>query len=60
MLVYLKKQAQIEKKAQVRAFIFDKAFTKIFAEYFNYNNFFSAKNTAELLKHSRMNNYIIK
>ena len=56
MLVHLKKQAQIKKKAQskaqVKALLFNKALTKIPAEYSNYSNIFSMKNIVELLKNS--------
>ena len=30
------------------------------AEYFNYNNVFSIKNTIEFLKYTKKNNHIIK
>ena len=54
MLVYFKKQAQ------VGALPFDKAFTKILAEYSNYSKVFSMKNIAELLENTKMNKYAIK
>ena len=41
MPVHLKRQAQIQNKAQVGTLIFDKALTIIPTEYFNYSNIFS-------------------
>ena len=54
MPVYSKKQAQDG------ALLFDKAFTKVSAEYSNYNNVFSAKNAAELLENTKINEYAIE
>ena len=53
MLIYL------EKKAQIGAILFNKAFTKVLIKYCNYNNIFLVKNIAKLLKHIRTNDYII-
>ena len=60
MPVNLKKQAQIEARAQVGALLFDKAPTEVLAEYSNYSNVFSAKNVAELLENTGMNKHAIK
>ena len=58
--MHLEKQIKIEAKTQVGTLFFDKAFTKVSADYSNYSNVFSAKNVVKLLKHSKMNNYAIK
>ena len=60
MPINLEKQAQIKVKAQVRALLFNKAFTKVLAEYFNYNNIFSAENIVELSENSGINKHVIK
>ena len=59
MVVDPGKKAQIEaqSKAQVRVLLFNKASTKVPAEYFDYSNVFSAKNIAELSKNTGMNEY---
>ena len=54
MLIYSKKQAQVE------ALLFDKAFTKVLAEYSNYNNIFLAKNIAEYLENTGINEHTIE
>ena len=54
MLVHFKKQAQ------VRALLFDKAFTKVLAEYFNYSNIFLVENAAKLSKNIKINEHAIK
>ena len=54
MPVYSKKQAQIG------VLPFEKASTKVLAEYSDYSNIFSAKNAAEFPKNTRINKYIIK
>ena len=56
------KKAQIEAQiqAQVRASLFDKAPTKISAKYSDYNNIFSAENTAKLPKNTGINEHAIK
>ena len=54
MLVYA------EKQAQVGALIFNKAPTKVLAEYSDYNNVFSAENAAELSENTGMNEHAIK
>ena len=56
--VHFKKQAQI--KAQVGALLFNKAFTKIPAEYSDYSNVFSAEYAVELPENTGMNEYAIK
>ena len=43
MPMYLKKQAQIQEKVQVRALIFDEALTIVSVEYSDYSNVFSMK-----------------
>ena len=58
MLMHFKNQAQI--KAQVGVLLFNKAFTKILVEYFNYSNVFSAENAAELPENTRINKHAIK
>ena len=60
MPVHLERQAQIEAKTQVRALLFDKAFTVILAEYSDDSNVFSAENATELLEYIRLNNHTIK
>ena len=52
--------AQIQDKAQVRALLFDKAPTEVPIEYCNYNNVFSAENTAELPENTGINEYAIE
>ena len=54
MLVHSKKQAK------VGALLFDKVFSEVPAKYSNYSNVFSAKNIAELLKNTGINEYTIK
>ena len=54
MLVYSKKQAQ------VGALLFDKVFTEVPAEYFDYNDVFSAENIAELPENTGINEHVIK
>ena len=54
MLVHLEKQAQI------KALLFDKALTYILIKYFNYKNIFLAKNAVELLEYIGINDYTIK
>ena len=58
MPVHSEKQAQI--KAQFKALLFNKAFTKVLIKYSDYNNIFSAKYAAELLENIRMNEYAIE
>ena len=58
MPVYLKKQALIE--IQVGALLFNKALTKISAEYSKYNDVFSAEYAVELLENTRINEHTIK
>ena len=49
-----------EKKAQVGALLFDKASTKVPAEYSDYSNVFLAKNVAELPGNTGMNEHAIE
>ena len=49
-----------EKQAQIRALLFDKAFTEVLAEYFDYSNVFSAKNTVELPENAGINEHAIE
>ena len=58
MLVHSKRQAQI--KAQVGAWLFNKAFIKILAEYSNYNNIFSVENAVELPENTGINEHAIE
>ena len=50
----------VEKQAQVGGLLFNKAPTKIPAEYFDYSNVFSAENAVELLENTEMNEHAIK
>ena len=54
MPVYSKKQAQ------VGALLFDKALSKVLAEYSDYSNVFLAENVAELPKNTGINEHAIK
>ena len=47
-------------RAQIRALLFDEAFTAIPVEYFNYGNVFSVEKMAEFLEYIRMNEHAIK
>ena len=49
-----------KKQAQVEALLFNKASTKVPAEYSNYSNVFSAEYAAELPENTGMNEYVIK
>ena len=49
-----------EKQAQVKSLLFNKAFTKVLVEFFNYSNVFSVKNTVKLSENTRMNKHAIK
>ena len=53
-------QSRAQSGVQVGALIFNKASTKIPAEYSNYSNVFSAKNSAELPENTGMNEHAIK
>ena len=53
MLMHSKKQAQ------VGALLFNKASTKVPAEYFDYNNVFLAENAVELSENTGINKYAI-
>ena len=62
MLVHSKRYAQIEVQIEtkIRALLFDKVFTKVLIEYFNYNNIFSIKNIVKLPENTEINEYIIE
>ena len=49
-----------KEQVQIRVLLFDKAFTKVPAEYSDYNNVFLAENIAELLENTGMNKHAIK
>ena len=49
-----------KRQAQVRALLFDKASTKVPAEYSDYSDVFSAENAAELPENTGMNEHAIK
>ena len=49
-----------KKQAQVGVLLFDKAFSKVLIEYFDYNNIFSVEYIAELLENITMNEYAIE
>ena len=49
-----------KKQAQVRALLFDKASTKILAEYSAYSNVFSAENAAKLSENTGINKHVIQ
>ena len=49
-----------KKQAQVGALLFDKALIEISAEYSDYSNVFSAKNTAELPENTGINEHAIE
>ena len=49
-----------KKQAQVGALLFNKASTKVSAEYSNYNNVFSVEYIIKLSENIKMNEYVIK
>ena len=49
-----------KKPAQVETLLFDRAFTKILAEYSNYSNIFLMEYIAELLENTKINEHVIK
>ena len=49
-----------KKQAQIRALLFDKAFTKVPAKYSDYSNIFLAEYIAKLLEKTGMNEYVIE
>ena len=49
-----------KKQAQVRVLLFDKASTKVLAEYSNYNNIFLTKNAVKLLENTGINEHAIE
>ena len=50
----------LEKQAQVGALLFNKAPTEVLAKNSDYSNVFLAKNAAELLENTRMNQHTIE
>ena len=50
----------LEKQAQVRVLLFDKAFTEVSAKYSDYSNIFSAENAGELPENTGINEHAIK
>ena len=54
MPVHFKKQVQVE------TLLFNKALTKVLAEYFDYNNIFSTKYVVKLSENTGMNEHTIK
>lgn len=57
MIVYPKKQIQIEVETQIGALLFDKAITINLKDYFNYKNIFLIENIGKSFKYIG-NNYI--
>ena len=57
-----KKQVQIKSQSgvQIGTLLFNKIFTEVPAEYFNYNNIFLIENVAKLLENTKINKHIIK
>ena len=55
-----KPQIEAQNKAQIRTLLFDKASTKVSAEYSDYSDIFLAENAAELPKNTWMNEHAIK
>ena len=49
-----------KKQTQVRVLLFDKALTKIWVKYSNYNDIFSVENAAKLPENIGMNEHVIK
>ena len=49
-----------KKQAQIGALLFDKASTKVLAEYSDYSNVFLAEYAAKLPKNTRINEHAIK
>ena len=49
-----------KRQAQIRALLLDKAFTEIWAEYFDYSNAFLSENIAEFPKNNGINKYAIE
>ena len=60
MPVNLKKQVQIEAKAQVGVLIFDKAPIIILAKYFYYSIIFLVEYIAKFLENTKINEYTMK
>ena len=48
-----------KKQVQIGVLLFNKTFTEVFAEYFNYCIIFSVKNAARIKKNIRVNEYVI-
>ena len=57
--VTIQKQKEIlvhsKKQAQIKALLFNGAFTEVLIEYSDYNNVFLVKNIVELLENTRIN-----
>ena len=49
-----------KKQVQIRALLFDKAFTEVLAKYFDYSNVFSMEYATELLENTEINEHVIK
>ena len=60
MLVYSKKQVQIETKIKIRALLFNKTLIIILTEYCNFSDIFLAKYLMKLLDHTKINDHVIK
>ena len=50
----------LERQAQIRALIFNKAPTEVLVEYSDYSDVFLAENVAELLKNTGINKHVIE
>ena len=57
-----KKQVQIKSQSgvQIGTLLFNKIFTEVPAEYFNYNNIFLIENVAKFLENTKINKHAIK
>ena len=62
VIIQEQEKISVDSKRQVRvgALLFDKAFTKIPAEYSDYSNVFSVENVVELPENTGINEYAIK
>ena len=49
-----------EKRAQIRALLFNKAPTEVSVEYSDYNDVFSVENISKLPKNTKINKHAIK
>lgn len=50
----------LDKKAQIRALIFDEALTVILTKFSDYNYIFLMENAVELVEYSKINDHTIK